>query len=395
MEEQGAAFARRVMVEEVGLYIHIPFCLRKCRYCDFVSFVGQQGLWRPYLDVVLDEIAALPPLRPRTLYVGGGTPTVWPTSYLVALMQAARRAGLPDDAEATVEANPGTLTLEKAQELRGAGYNRLSLGVQSTSEANLRLLGRVHDYNEAQQAVRWARQAGFVNLSIDLIYGLPGQQVRDWQMDLERALSLKSEHLSAYALSLEPGTPLTKAVESGALPQPEDDVIAEMYEATEDLLADAGYEHYEISNWARRRRNGEQHEGEPLTCKHNLIYWRNEPYVGLGVAAHSFLAGKRVARISDLEGYIAGRPEERLEFVETIGSSLEMSETAILGLRLVSGLERKRFRQRFGTDPLVVFREPLLQAEAQGLVAITPDAVCLTRRGRLLSNEVFQRLLPE
>ncbi|MGQ9553928.1 MAG: radical SAM family heme chaperone HemW [Anaerolineae bacterium] len=393
------------MSETVGLYIHIPFCWRKCHYCDFVSFAGRWELWPAYLRVLLQEVRAMPPLKPRTLYVGGGTPTIWPAEYLASLVQAAREVGLPETAEVTVEANPGTVNLEKLVRLRRAGYNRLSLGVQSTFNANLHLLGRSHNYNQAKAAISWARGAGFANLNVDMIYGLPGQSLSGWLRDLERALALNSEHLSAYALSLEEGTPLARAVAAGVLPSPDGDLQADMYEATEDMLTAAGYEHYEISNWAKNDRSQESGNGIstpdswlqipiPFTCQHNLIYWHNEPYLGLGVAAHSFLEGKRFARIVDPIAYISAEPAARVAFSETIDKPLEMAETAILGLRLLTGLSRRRFCNRFGIDPLVLYRKPFMWAQGEGLLTINADSISLTRRGRLLSNEVFERLLP-
>jgi oxygen-independent coproporphyrinogen-3 oxidase len=251
-----------------------------------------------------------------------------------------------------------------------------------------------------------------------MIYGLPGQSLSGWLADLRRALALGSEHLSAYALSLEEGTPLERAVSRGALPRPDDDLQADMYEATEETLAAAGYQHYEISNWARPLPQPlpEAGRGTPpcrgregglggtcssawgvrsLTCQHNLIYWRNEPYVGLGTAAHSFLGGQRFARIADPAAYVAAAPAARVAYRETIARPLEMAETAMLGLRLVAGLARSRFRGRFGVEPLEAYREPLLWAEGMGLLELVGDCLRLTRRGRLLSNEVFQCLLPD
>lgn len=391
------------MTTAVGLYVHIPFCRRKCAYCDFASVPGNEGLWQPYLQVLLAEMAALPPLRPITLYVGGGTPTVWPAEYLVAVLGAARAVGLPDGAEATVEANPGTVDEVKLTALREAGFNRISLGVQSTREDNLRLLGRIHTYDQAREAVHEARAAGFDNLGVDLIYGLPGQSLSGWRADLERALELESEHLSAYGLSLEEGTPLCAAVERGTLPEPDPDVAADMYLAAEDMLAAAGYVHYEISNWARepkpcpstiREGRGRDSGARLLTCRHNLIYWLNEAYIGLGSGAHSWLKGERFARLSDPSAYVTACPADRIAFREDVGPALEMAETAILGLRLVAGLERARFRDRFGQDPVERFRQPLAWAQSHGLLQFDDTAAYLSRRGRLLSNEVFQRLLP-
>ncbi|MHB0875525.1 MAG: coproporphyrinogen-III oxidase family protein [Anaerolineae bacterium] len=411
--------------EPVGLYVHVPFCRRKCDYCDFVSYTGMEDVWPAYLEAVVGEIVSMAPLRPRTLYVGGGTPTIWPAEYLVSLVCAARVVGLEANAEATVEANPGTVNGEMLARLREAGYNRLSIGVQSTVEANLRLLGRIHTYADAVAAVGGARSAGFTNVSIDLIYGLPGQSPRAWEDDLRRALGLCPEHLSAYGLSLEEGTPLTKAVACRALPEPDSDAVADMYEITENVLAEAGFAHYEISNWARpsppaplpSHGRGESDEaklrgipspaaaGEDrvrvrtqevlLTCEHNLIYWRNEPYLGLGAGAHSYLGGRRFARVGDPRDYVRATPAARVAFSETLDRPLEMAETAILALRLVAGLSRSCFEDRFGVDPLVLYGDVFHQVAQWGLVEMAGDRISLTRRGRLLSNEVFQLLLPD
>ncbi len=369
----------------VGLYIHIPFCRRRCLYCDFTSFSGHRRWWQRYLQVLLQEIRELSPLRPCTLYVGGGTPTVWPAAYLEELIKAARAAGLGEGAEATVEANPGTVGPRKLALLRQSGYNRLSLGVQSTKDENLRLLGRLHTAQQAHRALAQARAAGFANINIDIIYGLPGQSLAAFREDLERALEWEPEHLSAYCLSLEPGTPLAEMVRKGLLPEPDPDLAADMYCLAEELLASTGYEHYELSNWAR----------PGFACRHNLLYWRCEPYVGLGVSAYSFIDGKRFARTADLASYVRLPVAQRIAFSESIDGALAMFEAAMLGLRLVQGLSREAFAARFGVDPVALYAEAFSWAAGEGLLEVDESRVRFTQKGRLLSNEVFARMLPD
>jgi len=397
--------------ESVGLYVHVPFCRRKCTYCDFVSYTGLEDLWPGYLEAVLGELVSMPPLRPRTLYVGGGTPTGWPVRYLAALLAAARSVGLSADAEVSLEANPGTVDSAYLERLREAGFNRISVGVQSSDDESLRLLGRIHSAAEGRAAVVGALAAGFANVSIDLIYGLPGQTLAAWRQDLERVLEYGAQHMSVYALSLEEGTPLARAVSGGLLPAPESDVVADMYEMAADVLAGAGFVQYEISNWAKPRPGmaspSGANTGAPselpsggkdvealLTCEHNLIYWRREPYLGLGAGAHSCLGGRRFARIGDPRAYVRAAPTARVGFSELVGRPLAMAETAMLALRLTSGLSRSRFERRFGVDPLEMYGDALRRMSLFGLVAVEDDRISLTRRGQVLSNEVFELLLP-
>ena len=272
--------------------------------------------------------------------------------------------------------------------LLAAGVNRISLGVQSFDDDELRLLGRVHEADQARQAYHQARAAGFHNLNLDLIFGLPGQTVDRWQATLRQALALAPQHLSLYALTLEEHTPLAGRIACGELPAPDDDLAADMYELAEAELARAGYVHYEISNWAR----------PGFECQHNLIYWRNQPYLGLGAGAHSWLAGCRWANVRVPQTYvemITGGQQPVAES-EGIGLALEMAETAILGLRLVEeGVSLGAFRARFGADFAAVYGREVRELVGLGLLEATSNRVRLTRRGRLLGNQVFQRFLPD
>jgi oxygen-independent coproporphyrinogen-3 oxidase len=372
----------------VGLYIHIPFCQAKCAYCDFASYAGCEALFVPYLDALRREMRLARRVC-HTLYVGGGTPTILPASDLAALIESARQTfGLGPDAEVTVEANPGTVDAASLRQLGKAGVCRLSLGVQSLDDGMLRLLGRIHTAEQAHLAVRDARAAGFDNLSLDLIFGLPGQTLAQWQEDVRRVLDLSPEHLSLYALTVEENTPLAASIEAGELRAPDDDLAAEMYAWAEEMLAEARLVHYEISNWALPGH----------ACQHNLIYWRNEPYVGLGAAAHSWYDGVRRSNLRVPGEYIdvlrAGRSP--IDEEEAIDPALEMGETMMMGLRLLEeGVSFARFTRRFGVSMDDVYRSQIEGLITRGLLARTPDRIHLTKRGHLLGNQVFAEFLPQ
>jgi oxygen-independent coproporphyrinogen-3 oxidase len=374
----------------LGLYIHIPFCRAKCGYCDFNSVAGQEAQFGHYAAALAREMQQAGPLTVRSVYVGGGTPTVLPLPLLSGILESARRAFCVEPgAEVSLEANPGTVGPETLAALRALGVTRLSLGVQSLDEGGLRLLGRIHTPDEAVQACRAARWAGFESVNLDLIFGLPGQSLAAWRATLERALALRPDHLSLYALSLEEGTPLAAAVARGDLPEPDEDVAADMYELAESVLAAAGFVHYEISNWAA----GEAHQ-----CRHNLVYWRNEPYLGLGAGAHSWAGGQRRANVASPAQYIARvlAGESAVAEQETIGPELEMGETMMLGLRLLEeGVEYSRFRARFGVELRERYAREIEELSACGLIIAGTERIRLSQRGHLLGNQAFLRFLPE
>ncbi len=374
-----------------GIYVHIPFCISRCSYCDFNSYPGRESLFTPYLKAVMTEARLLKRLggNPGTLYVGGGTPTVLPSEELATLVSELRAAfALLSDAEITVEANPGTVTQQGLRLLREAGVNRISLGAQSFDDAELHLLGRIHSPADVGRAVRDARAAGFDNLNLDLILGLPAQTMRRWQENLHRALDLAPQHLSLYALSIEEDTPLAAQIASGALPAPDDDLAAEMYEWATDLLERTGYEHYEIANWAR----------PGYECRHNLVYWRNQPYIGLGAGAHSWWGGYRWRNLARPEEYIALLASGRLPVAEreAISRTLEMGETMMMGLRLLrEGVSCVNFARRFGVSPLKVYADVLEQLVHEGMLECDGERIRLTRHKWLLGNTAFAAFLPQ
>ena len=291
-------------------------------------------------------------------------------------------------AETTVEANPGTVDERYLAGLLAVGVNRLSLGVQSFDDGELWLLGRLHDADQAREAYRQARAVGFRNVNLDLIFGLPGQTMARWQTTVREALGLGPEHLSLYALTVEEHTPLARYIARGELPAPDDDLAAAMYEWAEAELAKAGYIHYEISNWAQ----------PGFECRHNLVYWHNQPYLGLGAGAHSWLAGCRWANVRIPQTYIEAimGGQRPVAESEEIGLALEMAETAILGLRMVEeGVNLSAFHTRFGVEFMDVYRSKIEELVNLGLLEMARDRVRLTQRGRLLGNQVFQCFLPD
>ncbi len=392
----------------LGLYVHIPFCVRKCAYCDFNSYSGLGYLHDSYVAALCHEIERCSTLPGRdpvdTIYFGGGTPSLLPPESVLAILNACRgRFELVPQAEVTLEANPGTVEAESLAALFQAGVNRLSLGAQSMNDQELARLGRIHTAGQVREAMRDARQAGFTNTNLDLIYGLPGQRVPGWRRTLKAALELEPDHLSLYCLTLEDHTPLARQILRGAVPQPEPDVAAEMYELARELLRAEGFEHYELSNWARLpdtnawddRASQAQRQGS--RCRHNLKYWTGQPYIGFGAGAHSFVSGVRTYNLSDPRQYIAAVDggTTAMEGAVPIDSVEALAEAMILGLRLVEGLRWQDIRSRLGRDPRDKYAPELSELQALGLITLDDTSVRLTARGQLLGNQVFVRFLPD
>ncbi|MGB7539989.1 MAG: radical SAM family heme chaperone HemW [Anaerolineales bacterium] len=401
--------------EPYGVYLHIPFCLRRCGYCDFFSTEGMGKRIPAYIRALTREIESAGGAGGTpfvdSVFFGGGTPSLLAPRSAGRLLDGIRKSfRLDPEAEITLEANPGTVDRDRLKAFHGTGINRLSLGVQSADDGELRMLGRVHLYAEAERTYRDARRAGFADINLDFIFGLPGQSVTSWTRTLGRALALAPEHLSLYALTLERGTELARAVRRGALPAPDADAAADMYERAEEMLAAAGYRHYEISNWARDAATvPDPGRGNRLAaffpayaCRQNLRYWLNRPYLGFGAGAHGCAAGKRYANICSVEKYIERmRTGNARRFPLTPAASRsanqtreeELRETMWLGLRLTeAGVDREAYRIRFGEDYYDRFRKEIDSSIAGGLLEWTRngEALRLTPRGRLLGNQVFQ-----
>ena len=364
----------------LGLYIHIPFCKAKCAYCDFYSLAHSEEKMDAYMAALLRHLEEVAPraagMQVDTVYFGGGTPSYLGAARLCRILQTVlRRYDVARDAEITLEANPDSAgDWKELRKLRRAGFNRLSLGVQSTDDALLRRIGRVHTYEQVQQAVMAARKAKFTNLSLDLIYGLPGQTMEDWQRTLADAVALGPEHLSCYGLKLEEGTPLWQQRQTLTLP--DDDAQADMYLYTVAALGEMGYEQYEISNFAKSGKES----------RHNLKYWRMEEYAGFGPGAHSDFGGVRYGYVRDIDSYIAGRLV--LSESETDSTLARDYEYVMLSLRTAAGIDRqtfeKRYRQRF--QPMETLFE---QYEKAGLASRTEGGWRLTPKGIQVSSRII------
>lgn len=367
----------------LGLYIHIPFCKAKCAYCDFYSLAHSEEKMDAYTAALLRHLEEVAPraagMQVDTVYFGGGTPSYLGTARLIRILQTVqRRYDVTRDAEITLEANPDSAGDWRAlRRLRRAGFNRLSLGVQSTDDELLRRIGRVHTCEQVQQAVMAARKAKLTNLSLDLIYGLPGQTMEDWQRTLADAVALGPEHLSCYGLKLEEGTPLWQ--QRQALTLPDDDTQADMYLYTVAALSEAGYGQYEISNFARAGRES----------RHNLKYWRMQEYAGFGPGAHSDFGGVRYGYVRDLDAYIAGRLV--LAEAETDGTLARDFEYVMLSLRTAEGIDRRTFENRY-RQRFEVMERLFVQYEQAGLAQRTEGGWRLTPRGFLVSNSIIVAL---
>ena len=395
--------------QALSLYAHIPFCTAKCGYCDFNSYEGLDHLVPEYTPALVHELELWAPaardFRVETVFFGGGTPSLTSLDDMAAITATIReRYDVAAAVEWTLEANPTELTREHLEGLRALGVNRLSIGVQSLHDDELALLDRAHSGERAIEALTAARGAGFENVNLDLIFGLIEQPIERWQETLERALALGPEHLSCYALTLEPGTLLYYRVQKGQLPEPDSDVVADQYEWTRERLEQAGYEQYEISNWALPGR----------ACRHNLVYWRAEPYLGVGAGAHSFFAGQRLANVDSPQRYVelvnASHAEhavtghatlQQIAGGESPGEATFRSDALILGLRLLEGVSPEAFAERFGMTlgeaigPAIERHVDSGQQGATGLLEWREGRLRLTERGLLLANEVFVDLLPE
>lgn len=383
----------------LAIYLHVPFCSTKCTYCAFNTYTHLENLIEPFVAALIREIeiiAASQPHQPAsTIFFGGGTPSLLTPEQFERILAALRDGfRVAHDAEITLEANPNDLSRDYLTALRGIGLNRISIGMQTANANELELFQRRHDNDSVVRAVSAARAAGFDNLNLDLIYGFPHQTLPSWETSLRQMLTLRPDHVSLYALGLEEGTPLKVWVERGRLPEPDDDLAADMYELASDLLGADGFEQYEISNWARP---GHQ-------CRHNLQYWHNDPYVGVGPGAHGWAGGVRYATVLSPQRYIKllNEADGAFAFPYTpatadavvVDRAGEISETLIMGMRLTrEGISREGFVRRFGVDLLDIHGDTIRKYAEHGLLSVDAGRVRLTDAGRLLSNVVFREFV--
>jgi oxygen-independent coproporphyrinogen III oxidase len=414
----------RPMSPDYSIYIHVPFCTHRCAYCDFNTYAGQESLIPAYVKALCKEIeyigkssrGSLPAMDVHTIFFGGGTPSLLTPGQFESIFQALRENfRLTSDAEITIEANPGTVSYEALRDLRDIGINRISYGVQSANTEELRMLERIHNFWDVIEAVMIARKAGFDNLNLDLIYGLPEQTLPTWQTTVKRILDLHPEHISAYALTLEHGTPFGRWASKGLLPLPDPDLAAEMYEWVGETLEANGYVQYEISNWALDHRQlTKDHSlstvyGQPsFSCRHNLQYWRGLPYLAFGAGAHGYANGYRYSNVLRIKTYI-----DRLTNLDTRTSRLDfplspttvnhhrqtleddMSEFMMTGLRLTrEGVREDEFEKRFGQSMRSVYGTEIDELLKLGLIQSGAGSnIKISARGRLLGNQVFMRFV--
>ncbi len=374
--------------DAIGWYVHLPFCTTKCGYCDFYSLPTIPALVDRLVDSIGKELGLRNPRRPvESVFIGGGTPTVLPAKAMESLLETV--AGLAGPvAEFTVEANPSSADELKLELLRRWGVNRISFGAQSFNVNELATLERLHDPAHIGQCVSAAREAGFDNLNLDLIYSIPGQSVASWLDSLRRAIELSPEHLSCYCLMYEQGTSLTRLRNAGKIVPVDEDLEVAMFEATVETLTAAGYEHYEVSNFAKCGRR----------CRANLIYWENREYLGIGPSAVSYLDGLRSRNVPDVRRYVELMgidPAAVICETERLGPRERAGETAVQMLRLTAGIDLRRFRRQTGQDAARLFHEPIERLVGLGLLDARAESISLTRRGMLVANRVMEEFLPQ
>jgi len=373
--------------QNAGLYIHIPFCVRKCHYCDFYSQT-ELSLKPRFLNALIAEmeLVSAEGLSFDTLYIGGGTPSVYECNAIGQIVAAiSQNFDCLPDSEITIEVNPASASLEQLKGYREAGINRINIGVQSFNQKNLDFLGRIHTTAEACKVITEAHQAGFKNIGLDMIYGLPGHSAQAWQRDLEQATQYRPAHIACYMLTYEKGTPLHSDLKSGRVQPLSDDHVRVLFEATIELLEDNGYFQYEISNFARK-------EKDPATniSRHNLKYWIRAPYIGLGPSAHSFIKSQRYWNQLSVDRYLAaiesGRPPiaER----EVLTAEQEMIETIYLGLRMTQGIDLTWFRQKFGIDFAEIFKDLIADLEKKEYIKVSATHAALTRQGKAFLDSI-------
>jgi oxygen-independent coproporphyrinogen III oxidase len=403
------------MTPNYSLYLHIPFCTHRCAYCDFNTYAGQEPLIPAYVDALCREIefvgerVSSNQQQVHTIFFGGGTPSLLSPAQFESIFNSIRNNfSLTENAEITTEANPGTVSYKNLLELRRIGINRISFGVQSANMEELRMLERIHNFFDVIEAVASARKAGFENLNLDLIYGLPEQTLQTWQTTVKRVLDLYPEHISAYALTLEHGTPFGRWASKGLLPLPDPDLAAEMYEWLSEILEANGYVQYEISNWSKPH----------YECRHNLQYWRGLPYLAFGAGAHGYANGYRYSNALRIKTYIDRIVNDRkvpsgdpfpdsqvppLPFpltpvtvnhhIQTLQD--DMSEFMMTGLRLTQeGISKEEFQARFDQPMREVYGKEINELLKLGLIENgSGERIRITKRGRLLGNQVFMRFV--
>ena len=382
--------------QELGIYIHIPFCAKKCYYCDFVSYPNMKEKQKEYVEALKKEIKSydLQNYNITTIYIGGGTPSYIESKYIVDVLEYIKSKLNANETkfenmEITIEVNPGTVTKEKLLDYKKVGINRLSIGLQSTNDRLLKQIGRIHKYQDFLQTYNLARNVGFTNINIDLMLGLPNQSIKDLKESIEKVISLQPEHISIYSLIVEEGTKLYKQIETGELQLPDEELERKMYWYTKSKLELAGYKHYEISNYAKPKRES----------KHNSNCWEQKQYIGIGASAHSYLDNIRYCNVSNLKEYISNMENVEADFEEKYivneRQNLEdrKNEFMLLGLRKIDGVSIAMFKEKYVENPIFRYRDSLEKLVNEGLVLIDGDMIKLTNKGLDLANIVWEEFI--
>lgn len=378
------------MKKDLGLYLHIPFCIQKCGYCDFLSAPAGREEREAYVQALEREIRSYGDFagsyRVSTVFVGGGTPSCLEASQTERIFEAVKDTfEIERMPEISMEMNPGTVTKEKLQAYKNCGINRLSIGLQSVRDSNLRLLGRIHTYEEFLESFRLAREAGFQNINVDLISSLPGQTEESWREELKTAAELSPEHISVYQLILEEGTPFYEKYAAHPELLPDEETSRAIYQATEEVLGQYGFHQYEISNYAKEGRE----------CRHNLKYWERDDYLGLGLGAASMVRNIRMNNTGDMKTYLekCGEPKTMRTDVQFLEEPRQIEEFMFLGLRKTRGISKKEFRRVFGRDIELVYEKALKKLFSSGMLLEKKDRLYLSKEGVLLSNAVLSEFL--
>lgn len=372
-------------MKEIGLYIHIPFCKKKCSYCDFISFANKNNLIKDYIKALKKEIQfnknrAVDYII-DTIYIGGGTPSYIDEKYVVELLEEIKQNyNIDGAAEITIEVNPGTVNKEKLEAYKNAGINRLSIGLQETENSILKQIGRIHTFEKFLETFNIAREVGFNNINVDLMIGIPNQGIKNIKESLKRIIALKPEHISVYSLIVEEGTPIKKLIERGDFKLPPEEIERQEYWLVKKKLEEAGYKHYEISNFAK----------EDFQSKHNLNCWNQKEYLGFGVAAHSYFNLERYSNIESIEEYIKGA---KYIVHEKQTKDAEMKEYMLLGLRKIDGVKISGFKNKFIENPIGIFKNELNELVEKKLIEIDLDNIRLTKKGIDLANIVWEKFV--
>lgn len=374
--------------KEIGIYVHIPFCKRKCEYCDFISYSNKDSKIKEYIEAVKKEIE-LQKIKSEitTIYIGGGTPSYIDSKFIKEIMAELRKKNVSKDAEITIEVNPGTVTLEKLKDYKDAGINRLSIGLQTTKDELLKQIGRIHNFEQFVETYKMARKVGFQNINVDLMLGLPNQRIKDLKESLESIIQLIPEHISVYSLIVEDGTPIANKIQNGELELPNEDLERNMYWYVKNTLELNGYKHYEISNFAK----------PGYESKHNMNCWSQKEYIGIGIAAHSYRDITRYSNTENLGEYIRNVQNEKLERDRIIHEIQKEDDTKkeymLLGLRQIDGVRISKFKEKFGDNPIYLFRNELKKLSDENLISVDEDNIKLTNKGIDLANLVWEEFV--